>query len=262
MDLGLRGKAAIVGGASSGLGAAIAARLAVEGCRLLVWSRSLERLDGVAERLRRQHGAEIHVIAADATRPEAATIVAEAAARELGSVDILVLNAGGPPTVDPTQTSDEEWQRSLQLLAVTPISLANGVLPTMRTRGWGRIVAVLSSGVRQPIPELVYSNAGRSALAAWLKTTARSVAADGVTVNGLMPGRIDTPRVQQLDDAAAAEQHRSVEEIRRGRLASIPAGRYGQPDELAALAVFLASEAASYVTGQLIAVDGGLIAGY
>jgi 3-oxoacyl-[acyl-carrier protein] reductase len=121
---------------------------------------------------------------------------------------------------------------------------------------------VLSSGVRQPIPELVYSNAGRSALAAWLKTTARSVAADGVTVNGLMPGRIDTPRVQQLDDAAAAEQHRSVEEIRRGRLASIPAGRYGQPDELAALAVFLASEAASYVTGQLIAVDGGLIAGY
>jgi 3-oxoacyl-[acyl-carrier protein] reductase len=131
----------------------------------------------------------------------------------------------------------------------------------MRERGWGRIVAILSSGVRQPIPDLVYSNAGRSSLAAWLKTTARSIAAEGVTLNGVMPGRLATPRITQLDSGRARQEGTSEEEVRAGHIATIPARRYGRPEELGNVVAFLASERASYVTGQLVAVDGGLIAG-
>lgn len=260
MDFGLRGRIAVVGGGSSGLGRASAEALAGEGCDLLLWSRNADALAAVARELAERHGVRVEHVAADAADPSAAAAVAEAALG-MGPVDILVSNAGGPPTSDPTATDPEAWQRAFQLLAATPIDLATRLLPGMRQRGWGRVIGILSSGVRQPIGDLVYSNAGRSALAAWLKTTARAIAAEGVTVNGVMPGRIATPRIQQLDSGRAELEGVTEERVREAHIAGIPAGRYGKPEELGALVAFLASERASYVTGQLIAVDGGLIAG-
>jgi 3-oxoacyl-[acyl-carrier protein] reductase len=260
MDLGLRGRLAVVGGATSGLGRASADALAAEGCDLLIWSRNTDRLATNATELREAHGVRVETVAADAADPGAARAIAGAAAA-IGPVDILVLNAGGPPTVDPTTTERGGWERAFQLLATTPIELATLLLPPMRERGWGRVVAILSSSVRQPIPELVYSTAGRSALAAWLKTAARAVAGDGVTVNGVMPGRIATPRVRELDAGRAEREGSTEDQVREAHLATIPAGRYGKPEELGALVAFLAADRASYVTGQLVAVDGGLIAG-
>ena len=260
MELGIRGRTAVIGGATSGLGRASAEALAAEGCRLLLWSRRADALEAVAGDLRAAHGVEVATAAADATTPEAAATVAEAA-MAFGPTDILVLNAGGPPPAGATETDVAGWNRSLQLLTVTPIDLATRLLPGMRERGWGRVVGFLSSGVRQPILDLVYSNAGRSALAAWLKTTARTVAVDGVTVNGVMPGRIATPRITELDSGRATREGRTQDEVRAAHLATIPAGRYGEPAEFASVVAFLASERAAYLTGQLIAVDGGLIAG-
>ncbi|MEO7267182.1 MAG: SDR family oxidoreductase [Candidatus Limnocylindria bacterium] len=260
MDLGLAGRTALVGGATSGLGRASAEALAAEGCNLLIWSRRADVLETTATDLRTAHGVEVATAAADAAVPGAAAAIA-AAAEAFRPIDILVSNAGGPPTVDPTATDAESWQHAFQLLAGTPIDLATRLLPGMRERGWGRIVAILSSSIRQPVPELVYSNAGRSALAAWLKTTARAIASDGVTVNGVLPGRISTPRIHELDSGRAERESTTEEAVRTAHLASIPAGRYGEPAELGTLVAFLASERASYVTGQFVAVDGGLIAG-
>jgi 3-oxoacyl-[acyl-carrier protein] reductase len=260
MDLELRGRTAVIGGATSGLGRASAEALAAEGCRLLIWSRDDERLAVTADALRSVHRVEVAHLAADATSAGAAEAVA-AAANAFGPIDIIVTNAGGPPTVDPTATDPAAWQRSLQLLATTPIELVTHLLPGMRERGWGRVISILSSGVRQPIGDLVYSNGGRSVLAAWLKTTARTIAAEGVTLNGVLPGRIATPRIHELDSGRAEREGRTEEAVRDAHIATIPAGRYGRPEELGALVAFLASARASYLTGQLIAVDGGLIAG-
>jgi len=261
MDLGLTGRTALVGGASSGLGRASATALAAEGCRLAIWSRSPTGLDEVAADLRQRHGADVTVLLGDAAEPGTGARIAAAAQEAFGSIDIVILNAGGPPAVDPTATDADGWTRAFQLLAVTPIELATALLPGMRERRWGRVVGILSSGVRQPIPDLVYSNAARGALAAWLKTTARSVAADGVTVNGVLPGRLQTPRIDSLDRGRSERTGESMDAVRAAHLATIPAGRYGRPEELAACVAYLCSEPAAYQTGTFTAIDGGLIAG-
>ncbi len=260
MDLGLRGRIAVVGGATSGLGRASADALAAEGCDLVIWSRDEPRLTRTADELRGTHGIRVAHVAADATTAGAAGTVADAALA-FGPIDIIVSNAGGPPTTDPTATDREAWMRAFELLAATPIELVTRLLPGMRERRWGRVVAILSSGVRQPIGDLVYSTGGRSVLAAWLKTTARAIAAEGVTLNGVMPGRLATPRIHELDSGRAERDGTSEEAVRAMHIGTIPAGRYGRPEELGALVAFLASDHASYITGQMVAVDGGLIAG-
>jgi 3-oxoacyl-[acyl-carrier protein] reductase len=261
MDLGLTGRTALVGGASAGLGKACAEALATEGCRLAIWSRGRDELERVAAGLRARSGSEVAVLAGDAAEPGTGARIASEALAALGTVDIVVLNAGGPIPVDPTATDAAGWERAFQLLSITPIELATGLLPGMRARGWGRIVAILSSGVRQPLPDLVYSNSGRGALAAWLKTTARAVASDGVTVNGVLPGRLQTARIDSLDEGRAARIGGTVEAVRATQLAAIPAGRYGRPEELASYVAYLCSEPAGYQTGTFAAVDGGLILG-
>lgn len=241
-----------MGGGASGLGFAIAEKLAAEGHDLLLWGRDQQRLRRAADKIR---GVTVDTVVADASDPGAAQRIAEAA----GPAGICVLNAGGPPPAPADRTDPDTWRTALQLLTVTPIDLATRLLPGMRERGFGRIIAVLSSGVREPLPELSYSNAGRAALATWLKTVGRLVAADGVTVNGVVPGRIDTERVAALDRGAAERTGRSAAEVKAASISSIPAGRYGRPEEFAAVVGFLASPAASYVTASLLSCDGGMM---
>jgi 3-oxoacyl-[acyl-carrier protein] reductase len=259
MDLGLKGRSALVGGASAGLGRATAERLAAEGCKLALWSRGGDALESAADEIRKLYSVVVVTIAGDARDPATAAKVAWQAERSLGPIDIAVLNAGGPIASEATKTDPDEWRTAFQLLAITPIELATALLPGMRQRGWGRIVSIMSSGIRQPIPDLSYSNACRSALAAWLKTIAPEVIADGVTVNGVVPGRIDTNRVETLDRLKAEKLGVSLAEVRAQSEKQIPAGRYGKPDELAAYVAWLCSDLSCYQTGTFTPIDGGML---
>lgn len=261
MDLGIRGRRALVGGATSGLGRAIAERLAAEGCDVALSARRAQVLESVAGELAARHHVRAVAIPADMAEAGAGGRLAAAAIEAFDGIDILVLNAGGPPPVDPAATDAPGWAAAFQLLAVSPIELATAILPGMRQRRWGRVAAVMSYAVRQPIDDLVYSNAGRSALVAWLKTISRAVAPDGVTVNGALPGRHATPRIEALERASAERTGRTIEEVRAGHLASIPARRYGLPGEFAGYVAWLCSEPAAYQTGTFTAIDGGIIAG-
>lgn len=257
MDTGLRGKTAVVPGSSAGLGLAIARALAHEGANVVLAGRRGDLVRSQADALPSAIGVEVDLFADGGP-----SLLVERAVERFGDVDVLVLNGGGPPPGAAAELGPDQLRDAIERLLVPQQRLVAAVLPRMRERGWGRVIAVGSSGVQQPIERLALSNVGRAALAGYLKTLAGEVAGDGVTVNMVLPGRIDTDRVSALDAATAERTGATVEQVRTRSESAIPAGRYGTPDEFAAVVLFLASNAASYVTGEQIRCDGGMVRAY
>ena len=247
MDLGIHGRVALVGGATQGIGRAIAETLAAEGARVVVTARDPDRTARVAD--------EIGAVAGlgwDTADLRAAPALVARVTEEVGPIDILVTNTGGPPAdPDPLALTDEQWEQAHRTLVVAPLSLIRLVLPGMRERHWGRVVGVASTSVREPIPALILSNAERSAQLAAYKTLAREAAGDGVTINTLLTGWIATERAVSFAGSMAAAEAQAAE--------AVPAGRLGRPEEMAWAAAFLCSERAGYVTGTALAVDGGAL---
>ena len=254
MDLGLTGRCAVVCASTGGLGEAIARALAAEGASVVVSGRRGDRAKEIAAGLPSAVGVEV-----DLTAPEGPAALVGAAREAFGEVDVLVLNGPGPTPGPAAGVDDDGLDSAVATLLRPQLRLVGLTLPGMRSRGWGRVLAVGSSGVAAPLPNLALSNLGRSALAGYLKTLAAEVAADGVTVNLLLPGRIATDRTASLDEAAASRAGTSVDDVAAKSRATIPAGRYGEPAEFGAAAAFLCGQPASYVTGTALRVDGGLV---
>lgn len=256
MDLVLNGRVAIVSAASQGLGRACAHALAREGARVAILSRRQEELDKVKTEI----GAAM-AVACDLSHAEQIESAVAKVRNELGPVSILVNNCGGPPAGTFDSITDQQWADSFQQVFLSTLRMTRAVLPMMRTQKWGRIVNIVSMSVEQPIGGLIVSNAFRPALAGWAKTLAAEVAADNILVSCAAPGRIGTARTQYLDNAASEKTGRPIEEIRKERLAAVPLKRYGTPEEFGSTVAFLASERASYLTGSVIRIDGGAVAG-
>ncbi|HEX4976867.1 MAG TPA: SDR family oxidoreductase [Nocardioides sp.] len=254
MDLQLRDRTVLVPGATGGLGLACARLFAAEGARVVLAGRREDVARDEAARLPAATG-----VGVDLAEPGGADALVDAAEDAFGPVDVLVLNGGGPPPGLAADVTEEQMQAALDSLLLAQQRLVRRVLPGMRERGWGRIVAIGSSGVQQPLPRLALSNAARGALAGWLKTLAAEVAGDGVTVNMVLPGRIDTDRVAALDAAAGERTGRDAAAVRAESEGGIPAGRYGTPEEFASAVVYLAGGPAGYVTGVQLRCDGGLV---
>lgn len=254
MDLGLHGKVAFVVGSTSGLGLGIAEALSDEGASVAVAGRRGELARTLAARMPSAIGVELDLTDVASRRDAINKVVST-----LGPIDVLVLNSGGPPAGKASLLQPDEMMSTIATLLLAQIDLVQAVLPTMRERGWGRILGIGSRGVEQPIPNLAQSNIARSALAAYLKTLAGEVAQDGVTVNMILPGRIASERAISLDRGQAEREGTTVDDVRERSQRSIPAGRYGTAEEFGNVAAFLSSAKASYITGAQIRVDGGLI---
>lgn len=257
MDLGLADKTALVLASSRGLGLGIAEALAAEGATVMLVGRTAERIKANAEAITARGKGKAYGIAADLAAAGAVDEIVALAEKTLGRIDILINNTGGPPAKPAVEVAADEWVKHFKAMVEPVFAITAKVLPGMRARKWGRILTVASSGVEQPIPNLALSNALRSSIVGWSKTLSAEVAKDGVTVNMILPGRIATDRIRELDEANAQRSGKSMEEVQAASIATIPAGRLGTAAEFGATAAFLCSEQAAYITGSKIRVDGG-----
>ena len=259
MDLGIKGKVALVAAASKGLGRAVAEELAAEGASLILCARGEAALQQTCAAIEAAHGVPVLGIVADVATLAGIAKVTEAALSRFGQVDILVTNAGGPPAGTFEQHSAATWEAVTKLLLTSVVELTRAVLPGMKERGWGRILNITSITVKQPVAGLMLSNSLRAAVTGFARTLATEVAPLGITVNNILPGYTRTDRVEHLAQATADKEGISPAEATTRWTNEIPMQRLGEPAEFAALAAFLCSARASYITGSSIAVDGGWI---
>lgn len=259
MDLGLKNKVALVTAASRGLGRAVAEELAAEGASLIICSRQTDTIERVATEIKNAAGVEVLGLAADVANPVDVAQLVQSGIERFGRIDILVANAGGPPAGQFESFTLAQWEEATRLLLHSAVELARNVLPGMKERRWGRILNITSIAVKQPVDNLILSNSLRAAVTGFARTLANEVAGFGVTVNNIMPGYTRTERVEELARMMSEKQGITPTEFVARWEKEIPMRRIGEPREFAALAAFLVSERASYITGTSIPVDGGWI---
>jgi len=261
MDLGLRNRVALVAASSQGLGLATADAFAAEGCRVAMCARNQQVLAGRAEGIRKQHRIDVFSEALDVTDPTAVARFVTAVVDKFGSLDICVTNAGGPPAKGFLAASLEDWQHAINANFLSTVYFAREVIPHMQRKKWGRIITITSITTKQPVADLVLSNAVRAAVVGLVKSLANEFGKDGILVNNVGPGFTATDRLKELAKARSATSGKSEQEIFDSWAADAPLKRLGQPRELAETIVWLASERASYITGQTVLVDGGIYKG-
>lgn len=261
MDLGIAGKTALVGGASRGLGLAICRALAAEGVRLVMVSRGEGALKAAAYDMEREYGVTVEAISADLSqRTDIDRLLERVTTQDVG-IDILVHNTGGPPSGDFLDHDDDAWSAAFDGLLMSVVRMCRGLLPGMKSRGWGRVLINTSFTVKEPAPRLILSNVFRTGVIALAKSLSREVAADGITVNTVCPGAFDTDRLQSIFNEQARASGRTVEQVQQEWASRIPIGRILQPKELADLVAFLVSDLAGGVTGSSFPIEGGMLHG-